>query len=451
MKRSRHIVIIGNGVSGVTCARMLRKLDPDVRITLVSGESKYFFSRTALMYVYMGHMKFEHTQPYEDHFWEANRINLKETWVEKVDFEKRSLTYSSGEIENYDVLVIATGSKPNKFGWPGQDLKGVQGLYSKQDLDRMEDSTRGGIRRAVIVGGGLIGIEMAEMLSYRKIPVTFLVRERSFWGNILPREESELIGRHIREHNIDLRLETQLGEILPDSGGRVRSVVTSRGEEIPCQFVGLTAGVSPNVDFLRGGDLEVNRGVKVDAYFRTNIPDVYSIGDCAEFETSPAPDRKVIEQVWYTARMHGETLAHNLCKRPVPYRPGVWFNSAKFLDIEYQTYGKVSPASEGSEERDFYWEHVSGKICFRMRMDRAGNIRGVNAFGLRLRHEFFDKAISERWSGEKVIAQLQKANFDPEFFSPHHIPIQESFLAQFGGSFQPGRRSFVQRLFGQRV
>lgn len=450
MNKSRHVVIIGNGISGVTCARTLRKLDSDLRITIVSGESKYFFSRTALMYVYMGQMKFEHTQPYEDHFWDKNRIELKEAWVSHVDFTSKVLVFQSEESLAYDILVIATGSKPNKFGWPGQELKGVQGLYSKQDLELMEANTCHGVNRAVIVGGGLIGIEMAEMLAYKQIPVTFLVRENGFWDNVLPQEEAALVGRHIQEHHIDLRLATELREILSDSQGRVRAVITSQGEEIRCQFVGLTAGVSPNVDFLRNTELEVNRGVKVDEFFRTNLPDVYSIGDCAEFESAPAPARRNIEQVWYTGRMHGETLAYNLCKKPVPYRPGVWFNSAKFLDIEYQTYGVVPAVFDREKVRNFYWEHRCGKICFRMLMDLDGGVLGVNNFGFRLRHEFFDKAISERWPGEKVIAQLERASFDPEFFAPHYIGIQKAFLAQFGGNFRPAKRSFVQKLFGAR-
>lgn len=451
MNKNRHVVIIGNGISGVTCARTLRKLDSDLRITLVSGESKYFFSRTALMYVYMGHMEFAHTQPYENDFWPKNRIELKQAWVKEVDFESKRLVFDSEEKLPYDILVIATGSKPNKFGWPGQDLNGVQGLYSKQDLETMEEATRDGVSRAVIVGGGLIGIEMAEMLAYRKIPVTFLVREKGFWDNVLPQEEAELVGRHIRAHHIDLRLETELREILPDSQGRVRAIRTSTGEEISCQFVGLTAGVSPNVDFLRNAALDLNRGVKVDSFFQTNLPNVYAIGDCAEFRTAPAPDRKSIEQVWYTGRMHGETLAHNLCKKPVPYRPGVWFNSAKFLDIEYQTYGVVSPVRDPKREKDFYWEHDSGKVCFRMRMDLAGKILGVNGFGIRLSHVFFDRAIGEGWTGEKTIAQLGRANFDPEFFAPHHIAIQKAFLAQFGGDFKPSKRSLVQKLFGAKA
>lgn len=451
MSTSKHVVIIGNGISGVTCARHLRKMDETIQITLISGESEYFFSRTALMYIYMGHMKFEHTQPYENWFWEKNRINLKQAWVESVDFSSKKLIFNNGDFLDYDQLIIATGSKPNKFGWPGEDLKGVQGLYSKQDLELMEDNTRSNVNHAVIVGGGLIGIEMAEMLAYKKIPVTFLVRETGFWRNILPHEESELVGRHIREHHFDLRLQSELEEIIPNTEGRVKAVRTKAGEEINCDFVGLTAGVSPNVDFLKGSDLEIGRGVVVDAYFKTNIPDVYAIGDCAEFKVPPAVDRRSIEQVWYTGRMHGETLAYNLLNEPVPYRPGVWFNSAKFLDIEYQTYGYVPADWEIEKLQNFYWEHSGGKVAFRMLMGSDGEIIGVNSFGLRLRHEFFDTAIREKWSGEKVIAHLDRANFDPEFYAPYHQAIQEAFSHQFSVSISKAKRSWIYQLFGARV
>ncbi|MEO0902495.1 MAG: FAD-dependent oxidoreductase, partial [Bacteroidota bacterium] len=132
-----NIVIIGNGIAGVSAARHIRKLS-DKRIIIVSAETDYFFSRTALMYVYMGHMKFEHTQPYENWFWEKNRIELVNAFVNKVDTENKALTLDGSRTLHYDKLILATGSKPNKFGWPGQDLHGVQGLYSKQDLDLLE-------------------------------------------------------------------------------------------------------------------------------------------------------------------------------------------------------------------------------------------------------------------------------------------------------------------------
>ena len=132
-----HIAIIGNGISGITAARHIRKLS-NKRITVISSETDYFFSRTALMYVYMGHMKFKHTQPYEDWFWKKNEITLKKGYVEQVDSAKKTLLFSDGENLKFDKLILATGSKPNKFGWPGQDLKGVVSLYHKQDLEAVE-------------------------------------------------------------------------------------------------------------------------------------------------------------------------------------------------------------------------------------------------------------------------------------------------------------------------
>ena len=278
-----NIVIIGNGISGVTAARHIRKMS-DKRIMIVSAETDHFFSRTALMYVYMGHMQYEHIKPYEDWFWEKNRIELVRGYVTKVDVDQKEILIDNSRVLGYDKLIIATGSKPNKFGWPGQDLHGVQGLYSKQDLDLLEVNApdKEVCKRAVIVGGGLIGIELAEMLRSRDIPVTFLVRENNFWDGVLPDGESKMINEHIIEHHIDLRLATNLAEILPDENDRVRAVTTDKGETINCNLVGLTPGVSPNVAFLADSGIEVGRGVKVNRYLQTNIPDVYAIGDCAE-------------------------------------------------------------------------------------------------------------------------------------------------------------------------
>jgi len=420
----KHIVIIGNGISGITCARHIRKKSRH-QITVISSESEYFFSRTALMYVYMGHMKFEHTKPYEDHFWKKNDIILIKDHVQFVDKGNKLLLLSSGSTIKYDILIIATGAKPNKFGWFGQDLKGVQGLYHWQDVQQMEKNTKD-ISRAVIVGGGLIGIEMAEMLHSRNIPVTFLVRGENFWGSVLPTDEAKMIERHILEHHIDLRMNTELKEILGDSEERVSAVITSKGEEIPCEFVGLTAGVAPNIDFLVNSGIETKRGVLINEYFETNIPDIYAIGDCAEFRIS-LPGRKPVEQVWYTGRMHGETLAQTICGKRTAYSPGHWFNSAKFFNIEYQTYGKVSPKLEENESA-FYWEHTEGKICFRAVYDKATEqLIGVNVFGFRLRHEVLDRWLTEGRTVEYIVEHLQEANFDPEFFHRHEPSIIQSF------------------------
>lgn len=439
----KHVVIIGNGISGVTAARHIRKLS-DHRITIISAESKYFFSRTALMYVFMGHMEFKHTQPYEKWFWQKNRIALVEGFVKNIDTSDKKLILSDGSEILFDDLILATGSKPNKFGWPGQDLKGVQGLYSKQDLESLEENSKN-CKRAVIVGGGLIGIEMAEMLHSRNIPVTFLVRESSFWNGVLPKEQSEMINNEIRENHIDLRLSTSLKEVISDENGKAKAIVTDKGETIECTVVGLTAGVSPNIEFVKDSSIETHRGILVNEFLQTNCKDIYAIGDCAE-QHNAIGQRRPIEAVWYTGRMMGETVARTICGTPAAYKPGHWFNSAKFIDIEYQTYGWVWAQPKENENR-FSWQDATGKKSIIISFDKESKaFLGINTFGIRLRHERFDTWLTERASVEKVLEHLKDANFDPEFFKQYEQEIIDKYNSDFSAQLKVRSKSW-KRIF----
>ncbi len=434
---AQHIVIIGNGIAGITCARNMRKKSNN-EITVISSETEHFYSRTALMYVYMGHMKYEHVKPYEDWFWSKNRIQLVKDHVMAVDTTGKELTLQSGKTINYDKLVIASGSKSRMPDYPGINLKGVQGLYGMPDVELMMEKTRG-IKRGVVVGGGLIGIEMVEMLLSKNIHVSFLIRENVYWDSVLPKEEATLVTKHIREHFVDLKTATELKEIRGDSDGNVTSIITNRDEEIKCEFVGVAIGVSPNISFLEGSGIETEKGVLVNEFFETNIPDVYAIGDCAQYR-KPLEGRKAIEQVWYTGRIHGETLGQTLAGKKLAYNPGPWFNSAKFFDIEYQTYGKVD-AKQNEEENSFYWEHPNGKICFRaVYNNKDESIVGFNALGMRLDHNVCDKWLQEKKNIDEVMANLYQVNFDPEFFDKHEKSILSSYNQQTGKRIKSNRK-----------
>lgn len=433
-----HVVIIGNGIAGVTTARHLRKQSSDCKITLISAETEHFFSRTALMYIYMGHMKYAHTKPYEDYFWEKNRIGLLFKQVDRIVPETHSITFSTGETLTYDKLVLATGSRPNKFGWPGQDLDGVQGLYSYQDLESLEKWSED-LSQAVIVGGGLIGIELAEMFHSRHIPVTFLVREDSFWNKVMPAEESAMINREILANGIDLRLETEMKEILPDAQGRARAVVTGGGEEVSCQFVGLTAGVHPRIELAEGTEIETGRGFLIDAFLQTNVADIYAIGDCAELR-DPISGRRGIEAVWYTGKLMGPILAQNILGKPTPYRQQTWFNSAKFMDIEWQTYGTIE-ANPAAGTAHFYWEHPDGRKSVRIAYNEAtGAVTGFNTMGIRYRQEVCIRWIDTQTPIEEVLPQLALANFDPEFFKTYEKDILHHYNTLHGTQLQSKRK-----------
>ena len=118
----------------------LRAKQPDWRITLVSGESTHHYSRPALMYVFMGHMRYQDTKPFEDSFWGEQRLELVRGWVTRIDVEQKRLELHGQPPLAWDKLLVCTGSKPNRFGWPGQDLAGVQGLWGLLDLKLLHEN-----------------------------------------------------------------------------------------------------------------------------------------------------------------------------------------------------------------------------------------------------------------------------------------------------------------------
>lgn len=439
-----RIVIIGNGIAGITAARTIRKKSND-EIIVISSETKYFYSRTALMYVFMGHMRFEDIMPYEPSFWKKNRIDLVANRVVSVDTANQSLKMESGDDIGYDKLIIASGSKPNFIGWKGQELKGVQGLYSKQDLELLEENTHG-IKRAAIVGGGLIGVELTEMLLSRGIEVHFLIREKQFWGSVLPAAESTLLMEHFEKHHgLIMHYEEELEEIIGDAEGKVSAVKTKKGTVIDVEFTGLTIGVVANTNFLEGSGIEINRGIVVNEFLETNVQNVYAIGDCAEVK-NPTNGRKSIEQVWYTGRMMGETVALTITGSKTTYNPGVWFNSAKFFDIEYQTYGSV-PADLSENQSRFVWRHPSKELLLHFVFEHAtGRFIGINTFGIRMRHELFDNWINSHKSIDYVLQYLATANFDPEFYRTFEKEIVSSYNQEFNKNILLEKKTWWRNL-----
>lgn len=421
-----RVVIVGNGVTGITAALRIREHEPTWQISVVSGESQFHFSRPALMYIFMGHMGFRETKPFPDHYWADQKIDLVRAWATAIDTEQRMLRLHEADDLPYDILILATGSQPNKFGWPGQDLDGVQGLWGLHDLKALYDTVPR-TKHAVIVGGGLIGIELAEMVHSRGIGVSFLVREKSYWNSVLPAQESSIINELIRESGMNLLLETELQEIIDDGNGRCCGVMTSHGDRIDCQLVGLTAGVRPNLDLVQESAIESGRGILVDSRFRTNVEGVYAAGDCAEI-VRPGEERNLVQQVWYTGKMQAEVVADEICGKGRDYDSGTWFNSAKFLDLEYQTYGRVNMKVPG--EKNIYWEHPDRRHAVRIVYGEDGNVIGFNLMGIRWRHVVCERWLEEQRSVRYVLDRLGEAHFDPEFYRRHESQIVSALKGQ---------------------
>ena len=418
-----HYVIAGNGVAGITAAFTLRERDPRARITVVSGESPYFFSRTALMYAYMDRMNLRDLEPYERTEYDARRIDRVQDWVTDLDARARVLRLKSGRDLGYDRLLLATGSVPRRGEWPGLESvrDGVVHFVSLQDLQRCERLTPA-TREAVVAGGGLIGIELVECLRHHGVDVTFLVKEKWYWPVALAPEEGGMIAEHARHHGVRLRLDEEIAEVLSAPGGRVRAVKTTRGDELPAQMLGVTIGVRPAVDWLQSVATapEVKRGIVVDPAFRTSLENVYAAGDCAQIGD-------LVEQIWYSAKRQGELAARSMLGDPVSYRPPVFYNSAKFFDIEYTTAGDLLRLPPSA--RTFFYRVPGRNITLRL-VEAEGVFAGCSLLGSRWDHTVFERWIEERRPLSYVAGHLESAQFDVEFGRLDLRPVKQAFRHQ---------------------
>ena len=408
-----HIVIIGNGISGVSVAKSLREYS-DAEITIVSSESMSFFSRPALMYVFMGKMRFKDILPFPSDYWVKNKIKKVYGAVKEIDAENQTIVLDNGNVLSYDKLVLALGSQPKSLGLGEFNLEGIQGFYSLQDVEKLQDSANK-VKHASIIGGGLIGVELAEMFVSRGISFTFWVREKWFGSNFLPQEEAKIVTNHLTSKNINIKFEREIIGFEADDSNMVKSVESQSGEKVDSDLVCVCIGVEPKVDWLKSTDVQTRAGVLVNAYLQTNIPSIYAVGDCVEC-INPVHGRKSIETLWYTGRLMGEYLGKNILQvNPPPYEPGIYFNSAKFFDLEYQVYGDV-PTSFPESYGTVFWKHPTKDKSIRLVFNATNKeFIGCCVLGIRFRQEVCEKWIKEKWKISEVLPLLSEANFDSEF------------------------------------
>jgi NADPH-dependent 2,4-dienoyl-CoA reductase/sulfur reductase-like enzyme len=416
-----HFVIVGNGVCGMEAALALRTREAKARITLVSDEHDHFFSRPALMYVFAGQTTLKDTEPYDRGLYERMGFERISRRVASVAPAGRELVFADGTRLGYDKLLLAVGSKGRPAPWPGSEGPGVHCFVTLRDLEGLDrDAKKGG--RAVVIGGGLIGVEAAEILHDRGLDVTFVIRENWYFPLALDENEAALVTEHMRHHGLDVRFGVNVQEILRGEGGGPRAVRLETGDEVPCELVVCAIGVVPHTKFLEGSGIALSKGgaVEVDDALKASAPDVYAAGDCANVTWADGSRRP--EQLWYTARDQGRVAARAMLGDEVAYRRGTWYNSAKFFDLEWTTAGWVpvclnwdnTPLDPGPDVRCWF-QRVPGQFVSQRIVLKGDRVVGFNMLGSRWDHEPMLEWIHERRGLEYVLEHLHEAQFDEEF------------------------------------
>jgi NADPH-dependent 2,4-dienoyl-CoA reductase/sulfur reductase-like enzyme len=417
-----HYVILGNGVAGMEAALLLRGRDAEAQITIVSAEHEHFFSRPALMYVFAGQTSLRDTEPYDRGLYQRMRFERVCRRVVSLATAPKQLAFADGSRLAYDKLLLSVGSRGRPAPWPGSEGPGVHYFVTLSDLARLDrDARKGG--RAVVVGGGLIGVEVAEILRQRGLQVSFVIRERWYFPLALDANESALVAEHLRGHGVDVRLGATVAAVTRDGEGRIRGVRLADGSELPADLVVSTIGVVPNTGFLAGSAVALapNGAIETDYALRTSVADVWAAGDCANVTWLDGSRRP--EQLWYTARDQGRVAARSMLGDEVSYRRGTWYNSAKFFDLEWTTAGWV-PASVGPDgeqpaepapDLHTWFQRVPGRLASQRIVVRGDRVVGFTMLGSRWNHEFLLDWIHERRQLEWVLEHLGEAQFDEEF------------------------------------
>lgn len=447
-----HVVVVGNGVAGTEAALAVRQREPSWKITIVSEESDHFFSRTALMYVLSGQMAYRDIEPLERDVYARLGFERVRARAIGLDPKAHELLLAGGVRLRYDRLLIAAGSRPRAPEWPGYGtLAGVGHFVTMQDLEWLEAEVHGRrgvdapprgdahltastpdspyqprpvgaktrntlVQRPVVVGGGLIGVEVVETLLAAGLRPTFLIREEWFWPIALDANESAWVAEALRHHGVDVRLGANVSRL--DGDGVVRSVVTDQGA-IDADLVVVAIGVVPNTAWL--GDAVARDpagGITVDERLRTSAPDVWAAGDCASVRWFNGWVRP--EQLWYTARDQGRAAGAQMLGDDARYARGTWYNSAKLMDIEYTTAGLVNMRVDG--EQSWYFEE-NGAVRSTTRIVHVdGRVVGFNFLGRRWDHTVCNRWIEQRRHLQYVLEHLDEARFDTEFVPPLVVP-----------------------------
>ncbi|MDE0514012.1 MAG: nitrite reductase large subunit NirB, partial [Gammaproteobacteria bacterium] len=279
----KDLIVVGNGMAPGRALEKLNEGDPDAyNVTIFNAEPRVSYNRVMLSPVLSGEEDFEKTIIHgDDWYFKHNFILYRGCPVTEIDREVKVVKAVNGIAEPYDKLLIATGSSPIKLPVPGNDKKGVLSYRDLDDVKAMlaAAETR---RQAVVIGGGLLGLEAAAGLRNRGMEVTVVHRNPTLMDRQLDDTAGHLLQRAIESLGIRVLTGRNTKAITGDE--HVEGVLFRDGSSIQADLVVMAVGIRPSVWLAENAGLQINRGIVVDSHMRTSDPDILAIGECAEFE-----------------------------------------------------------------------------------------------------------------------------------------------------------------------
>ncbi|MBN2206674.1 MAG: NAD(P)/FAD-dependent oxidoreductase [Candidatus Aminicenantes bacterium] len=343
-----RVVIAGNGLAGTMAAKTLRELDAGVEIVVLAAEAHPYYPRPNLIDYLAGRLPLDRVFAFPPGWTEKNRIDVRlGRAVETIRPASREVLTADGGREPYDALLLALGSVAALPPIPGAEKRGVFTLKTLDDAQAILDDLKGRSRVAVI-GGGVLGLEIARALTLRGAAVTVV----EVFNRLLPRQldgaGASVLREQIERLGIAVRLQAETGAIL--GGDEASGLRLKGGEEIAADMIVAAVGVRPNLEIARTAGLAVERGLVVDDDLATSRPGIFAAGDVVQH-------RGRVYGIIPAAFDQARAAAHNILGQTKPYQGSVVSNTLKVAGLYVTSIGEAQPEAPGyiefrREDRD---------------------------------------------------------------------------------------------------
>lgn len=373
-------VIIGGSAGGIGAVEAIRQVDPVGEVTVISNEQVSQYSRPMISEYVSREATLDTMKYRSDEFWKNNKVKiLTGKTATKIDFANKYVELDGEEKISYDKLLIATGGKPFVPRMEGGEKEGVFTFTELSNAEAIEAKV-GTSNSAVVIGGGLIGISASEALVKRGIKVTLVELKDNILNLILDKTASLIAEKVLKEAGVTVITGKSVQRILgrKDNEKSVGGVILTDGKEISCDFVVVAIGVIPRTELVKDTLVEVNRGIIVDRFMKTNLLDVYACGDVAEAHDFLIDGNRLLP-LWPLAHLGGKVAGYNMAGKQVEYEGGTVMSSLKYFELPIIAVGIVNP--ENISDYEVLSEFIPEKTVYKKILLKNNKIAGFIFLG----------------------------------------------------------------------
>ncbi|MFC7133475.1 MULTISPECIES: NAD(P)/FAD-dependent oxidoreductase [Salinibaculum] len=356
-------VIVGDGIAGSSAAETIRERDPDADVTVITDEGEALYNRILIKEFAKGKLPEAPISIHEPDWYEERDVDLHlNTHVTGVDTDAHEVYTHEGESFEYDKLLIATGGTPIQLPVDNSDADGIHHFWTFQDARKIREHADQA-EKGIVVGAGLLGIDLAAICAAQDIEANYLMRGNRWWRYALSLDGAEIIHDALEENGVTPVFESGVDHFETDDDGHVTAAVDPNGDRYEGDFCGIAIGLDFNIEWLQDSGIETDDGVVVDEYMQTNVDDVYAAGDITQFHDTILGERAQ-NGAWGSAKEQGATAGRNMVadSEAEEFR---WVSSYSIthFDFPFLSFGHPTLGEETAERKysDSEWRRLAFK------------------------------------------------------------------------------------------